>query len=207
MDQRQVDRDQAVDSQVGGSRYEKMLMQDSTFFTAETVSLLRLAARLGVTSEDAKELVQEAWLDAVEHRELFAGAEGARHFRGRMRRVVRNKARDRQRRLYRCWLVSLPVESGDLSDRAEEERRKVAEDWEWLEAVLAKGRMGSEKNHRLLCEHILEGRSLKELAREYNLKECAVEGRIRRHRKKLRALAEEGSGGGAPPGEGKSGKR
>lgn len=194
-------------SQLGESIGDQLLMPDSTFFLVVTACLLRLAAGLGMPPEEAEEIVQEAWLDAAEHRDLFGGAEGVRRFHGRMREVVRNKARDRQRHLYCCRFVSLPEGGGDLIDRAEEERREEVEEWELLETVLAKGRMDSELSHRLLCGHYLEGRSMENLAQEYNLKECAVEGRIRRYRMKLRALAEGGSGGGAAPGRENGGKR
>jgi RNA polymerase sigma factor (sigma-70 family) len=162
----------------------------SEIYVSERRCLLGVAAKAGATRDDAADAVQEAFVEALEHREDFAGTATASHLRCWLRTVVYHHAVDAERRRHCHPMESLNAKGTEWIDEAERDR-SAAEMHEWLAAVFEQGRGGNEEIHRLLCEHYLLERSIKELAAEAGLSEKAVECRLARHRKQLRDAAED----------------
>lgn len=180
--------------QVETSAFDNLLITDEAFFRRESRQLARRAARLGVPPSDIADVVAEVWRDAVKHRQELADAvsQGWLHFW--LMRVLDSKAADALSYLaqHRCEVLGTGEE--EPIDEAEVKRSEAMEEREWLSVLLARIGPGNEEGLCWLCAHVCQGYSLRDLAEQSGLKRCAVEGRIRRVRKKLHDLAEQQAG-------------
>jgi RNA polymerase sigma factor (sigma-70 family) len=133
-----------------------------------------------------EDLVQEAWLSAVQHGELFVGADAKRLLRGFLRKAVHDKAVDLRRHLDLCPCQFLDGQKMEFSDEAEAQRAEMAEQHEWLEALLEDAGLGHEENKELLRAHFFQGVTISELAQRSGMSVDAVGSRIRRLVDKMR---------------------
>lgn len=179
----------------------------SEVYESERNCLARIAAKVGVSRDESSDVVHEAFLQAVEQAAEFTGVEAETHLRAWLRMVVYHRAVDAARHCGCHPRESLDAEGDERIDEAAWERAELAERCEWLSALLERGRAVNEENQRLACEHYLQNRPIKELAEEADSTEDAIDGRIRRQLKKLRALADGDAGLGAAGIESKSGVR
>lgn len=174
---------------IGKRQLAALPLPASAFFGGESKRWARLAASLGLPPQEMEDVLQEAWLEFARCRYQSEGADAERRLRSWWKQVVHSKAVDARRRLDSHPWKSLAAEV-ELIDCESAKRAEAAELEEWLHVLLEKGSVGDGENIRLLRGHYLQGQSLKELAEESGLRECAVEGRIRRTLKKLLKLAE-----------------
>lgn len=164
------------------------------FHRSQTERLSQIAAKMGVPPVLIADVLQEIWLDAIKHSELFQGDRAEEYLSHWLGTVVSSKSSDALRRLKRPRVESLdaltvePVD--DAADdavellQAQEQREEVA-------GIIEILRKESPFNCRLLCEHILEDRSLPDLATETGLGVHAISCRISRALKMVRARLQE----------------
>lgn len=172
------------------SAVESVLRLDETFFVVESRRLAALATRMKVPLCEVEDLVQEAWLNVIQHREQFTGVDAKRRVSCWLRRVVHGKAVDLLRHLHCFPCDSLALEMIDLIDDAETKHAATTEIREWFYELLEKASLGHSENLLLFRMHFFQGFSIPELAHQFDMKACVVEGRIRRLLRKLRELAE-----------------
>lgn len=172
------------------SVFGNLLNAENVFHHYVSRDLARIAARLEVPDADIADVVQDTWFEAIKHRDELKGADLERRLVCWLRTVVRNKALDLLWHRGLHVSVALDAQEVDLVDDAERDRAEAAEQGECLAALLEQGRAGHEDNHRLLCEHYLQQRSVKELAAALGMTENAIDHRIRRQVAYLRSLTE-----------------
>lgn len=175
------------------SALDKLLEMDKEFHPTTSKELADILVRMKIPPFLIEDLVQEAWLSAVQHSELFdqfEAREPKRRLLGFLTKVVHDKAVDILRRLdcYPC--ESLDAEEAEPIDDAEAKHAKAAEQREWLETLLAKIRPGHEDNVLLFRLHFFEEYSIQQLAQKFGITTDAVDGRVRRLMNKLREAAE-----------------
>lgn len=171
------------------SALDNFLKRDEAFFRRESRLLAVVAARMRVPMSEMEDLLQEAWLSAVEHRDQFEEVELKPRLHGWMRAVIYGKAVDLQRHLGCRSCQSLSEEAIDLIDETPARSAAMAELREWLDALLAEASQGNEENLRLLHAFFFQERSINELAQQFGMTGDAVKGRIRRLAQRARALA------------------
>ncbi|HEY7312111.1 MAG TPA: sigma-70 family RNA polymerase sigma factor [Gemmataceae bacterium] len=177
-------------NRVERAAFENLLTTDGTFFRRQSRLMAGRAARMRVPPSDIEDVVQEAWLEAVEYRLRFASIANEWRLHCWLMRVVHNKAVDALRRLGHQFCEPLSLGEKEPLDGDEAKRAEASEWCEWLTELLEKVRPGNEQSLRLLCAHFYQERSFVELAHESGLTMCAVDGRIRRLLRKLREQAE-----------------
>jgi RNA polymerase sigma factor (sigma-70 family) len=156
-------------------------------YESESARLVRLAFCLGVPQGQVEDVVQETWLAAVTNPARFQGGDPKRLLQAWLTQVLRNKAVDALRHLNgERGRQSLEGGGLDPVDQIEAECAEAAQLWDCLAELLAKARLDNEDNPRLLCEHYLQKRSIKELSVERHVTEKAVRCRIDRLVQKLR---------------------
>ena len=159
------------------------------FHRSQTERLSRIAAEMRMPPDRIADVLQEVWLDLIEHSEGFQGEDAERRLSSWLVVVVRSKVRDALRRLKRRRaesLGALPEEPVDHKAENPEKRMEAEERSESVGAKLEELRKESRLNCRLVHEHILEDRSLRDLAAETGLDSHAISCRIGRSLKKLR---------------------
>jgi len=142
-----------------------------------------VACRCGPDRFLAEDVTQEAWLRAMAHWERRGIPENPLAW---LKTVARNLVLNHMRRAPPISLDALPRdwESRFLRDRGWGRQEEVAAALTWGLARMKPGQA------RLIESFHLEGRSVKEIAEDRKLSERAVEGRLRRARKKLRSKME-----------------
>ncbi len=175
------------------SALDALLKWDETFYRTESKRLSVVAVQMRVPLSEIEDVVDEAWLSAVEHCAQFEGAEIKPRLHSWMQTVVFGKAVDWHRHHGCCPCVSLTQEGIEPIDAAQARRAEIEELREWLEALLEEASLGNEENLRLLHAHFFQGVSIQELARQFGLTADAVSGRIRRLEEKVRTLVEKKS--------------
>lgn len=161
------------------------------FYHFQAKYLSRIAAGMGVPPDQIADVLQEVWLAAVEHAEEFHGDDAEQRLSSWLVGVARNKSIDTIRRL--CRRRRLPIESLDnlAAEPVDHEAKGPAELMiaqegdKHLAATLEELRAKNALNCRLVCRHILEGRSLPDLAADTGLGVHAISCRIDRALKDL----------------------
>lgn len=164
------------------------------FHRFQTERLSRIAARIGVAPDQIADVVQEGWLDAWKHHEGFLGEDVEKRLSAWFSTVVVSKSRDALRRARRRRTESLdelPMEPVDREGESPAERIEAIERNESLATALEEMRKKDPLNHQLVCEHILESRSLLDLAFATGLGIHAMSCRIDRILKKLGVKLQE----------------
>jgi RNA polymerase sigma factor (sigma-70 family) len=149
-----------------------------------------IVARLKVPEYLIEDLVQEAWVSAVQHGDQFdrfTEEELKRRLPGLLRKMVHDKAVDLLRHLDCSPCQSLHAVGVEPIDDAEPTRVKTAERRAQLATLLARLQQEEPGDHWLLCEHRLERRKIRELAEEKGWTEHKVRCRLYRAMEKLRA--------------------
>lgn len=171
-----------------------LIMPWDQFYCFQTERLSRIAARLGVSPDRIDDVIQEAWLDALKHRRGFQGDHVDRRLSCWLTAVIRSKSRDALRRHHRRHTKSLEELPADPVDRKTQEPKEQMEKREEdaiFAARLEELRKEDPLNHKLLIEHKIKKRSLKELATELGLTAHAMTCRIDRTLKRLRSRLRE----------------
>ena len=140
----------------------------------------RIAYQNLMNVADAEDVVQEVFIKLLKHREEFEDRE---HLKAWLLRVAINQCRDYHKQLFRRRESSFgTLEQFDTEAQAPEEQ-----------FVLSELRKLSETDRNIVYLHYYEGYSLKEIADMTGRSPNAVNVRLVRARKKLRAiLSEEG---------------
>lgn len=162
--------------------------QWSEFYRAQVERLSRIAAEMGVSPDRITVVLQEVWLDLTKHPEAFQGQDADPRLASWLGVVVRSKSRNMLRRLRRERaesLNNLPAELVDSKADDPAELMEAMERNECVAAVLEKLREKDPLNCHLVHEHILQGRSLADLAAETGLGIHAISCRIDRTLHKL----------------------
>lgn len=158
------------------------------FYRAQTERLSRIAAELGVAPDRIAVVLQEVWLDALEHQKDFRGEDADRRLSSWLGVVVRSKSTNLLRRLRRVRaeaLSDLPAELVDDEAKDPSEVMEAAERAESVASALEELRKKDPLNYRLVCGRFLEGRSIADLAAETGLGINAISCRLRRTLAKL----------------------
>lgn len=167
-----------------------LLNKEPAFYFSVSKELCRIAFRMDVPWNAVEDLVGAAWLKAVRRRDKFEGPNIERRLSGWLRKAVRWYALNWLHRRGLLVRAAQDVAELDPIDEIGLELLENAEQEEELRALLAKGCVGHETNHYLVCEHYLNGRSVKELAAEFGTSAKAIACRIGRHLAYLRSLTE-----------------
>lgn len=170
------------------SAFDVFLDNEPTFYSSVSKALLRIVSRSDVSPYEVEDLVGEAWLEAVQHRDQFEGEDIEPRLSCWLRTTVRRKMSDWLRHHGLLAPVARDVAKFHLLDKAWSSLVAVAEQEEELRALLAKGRVGHEFNDHLVRERFFEKRSIKGLADEFKMSEKGIACRIRRHLRYLRSL-------------------
>lgn len=164
------------------------------FYRLQTERLYRSAAQIGVPSDQIADVVQEVWLDAWKHREGFQGKDVDQRLSSWLSTVVVHKSIDALRRGRRRQAGALDdLLAEPMDDGAEDpvERMEARERDENLSATLDGLRKEDSLNCRLVCERLIVGRSLPDLAADTGLGINSIACRISRTLKKLRVRLRE----------------
>jgi RNA polymerase sigma factor (sigma-70 family) len=165
---------------IAKSAFDKLLETDKGFYRTMNKELADILVRVKIPPFLLEDLVQEAWLSAVQHGDLFVGSDAKRRLRGFLRKAVHDKAVDLLRHLDLSPSQSLGGQEMALRDEAEAQRAEMAEQHEWLEALLEEAGLNHEENKELVRAHFFQGVPLSELAQRLGMTEDAVDCRIRR---------------------------
>ncbi|HTU91325.1 MAG TPA: sigma-70 family RNA polymerase sigma factor [Gemmataceae bacterium] len=171
------------------SAFDKLLASNEEFFRTMSMELADMLVRMRIPSFLIEDLIQEAWLSAVQHRDLFVGEYAKRLLRGFLRKAVHDKAVDVRRHLDSCPFQSFDGQEMALTDEVEAQRAELAEQHELLEALLDDAGGDHEENKELVRAHFVQGVTVAELAQRSGWSVDAVESRIRRLVEKMRANA------------------
>lgn len=104
------------------AHFDRRLATEELCFRKVSKHLARLAARIGVPASDLKDVVAEAWLDWVKHRNGFAYPEVEQQLYCWLTKVTHSKAVDSLRRLDRHRCEPLPTGEEELIDDGEAKR-------------------------------------------------------------------------------------
>jgi RNA polymerase sigma factor (sigma-70 family) len=153
----------------GGGEKEEHFFAELTslpddFYPTMTVRLIQIAERLGVARDQCEDVAQETWVHAFDNPKQFRGEKALDELRSWLITIGHNVAVDVLRRLDRHPVQSLDASVAEQIDEAEAKRKQDAEWSECLTAWLERLRQEQPENWRLLCEHYLEGRSIRQLA-------------------------------------------
>lgn len=171
--------------------FDELLKENSAFYRSVSEELSRIAAKKKVPPDAVADVVQKAWLQAVQNRDKFEGENIEPRLRGWLHEVVWGQAVDWLRREGRHRHESLDKEGVEFIDHGQARRTEAAEQKEELWALLARVRADNEMNHHLVCEHFLNQQSFKDLAAQFKRTENAIACRIRRRLAYLCGLAKE----------------
>ena len=174
---------------IENSALDKLLETDEDFYRMMNRELGGILVRMRIPPFLIEDLVQEAWLSAIQHRDLFVGGHVKRRLRGFLRKVVRNKVVDVRRHsaLYPCQ--SFDGDEMEWRDEAEARHSAMAEQHELLEALLDDAGGDHEENKCLVRAHFFQGVTVSELAERSGITVDAVDSRIRRVLDKMRDSA------------------
>jgi RNA polymerase sigma factor (sigma-70 family) len=168
------------------------------FHRCQTQRLSRISAGTGVSPDQIADVLQEVWLAAAEHHEEFQGEDAEQRLSSWLVGVVRKKSIDTIRRLSRLRrlriksLDNLPAESVDKKAKEPAELMEAKERDETLATQLEELWSRNRLNYHFVCQHVLEDRSLPDLAAEIRLGVHAISCRISRTLKDLGARLQEG---------------
>lgn len=159
------------------------------FYINITSRLLGFVKKLGVPRSRREDVVQETWRDALEYRMRRPGAHTEAEMRSLLERIAHDRVVDMYRKLDAHRIESLDALAMELMAPNSAASVNAVEEREWMETILRKlqGRIG-ERDRWLLCQHKLERRTIKDLARETGLTASAVKNRIQRALAELRCL-------------------
>lgn len=152
---------------------------------------------MNLPRDECEDAAQEAWLQAVEHPELFRGEHAVSQLCAwLLRRVILGKVADAFHDLKEQSAQSLDSLTREPMDpRAG--REASGEDWhEWLTAKLERLQRENPDNCEMICEHYLQERSIQELADERGWTTNEISCRLYRGMEKLRRWASEFHRGG-----------
>ncbi|MHB1422430.1 MAG: RNA polymerase sigma factor [Gemmataceae bacterium] len=164
------------------------------FYRFQTERLSRIAAKMRVPPDQIEEVVQEVWLDAVNHREGFLGEDAEKRLASWLDIVVRNKSTDAIRRLNRQQAESLdklPEEPVDRGSKEPSELMEAKERGEKITELVEELRKEDPLNCLLTWERIVEDRSVGDMAEETGLGCHAISCRINRTLSHLRVRLRE----------------
>ncbi len=161
------------------------------FYRNIIACLVRMARKMNLPREEGEDMAQEALLRAIEDLEPFGGAPAEGQLCAWLRRVAHDKMVDALRRRDRRSVQSLDALAVEVVDRKAIEGTAREERARELTVLLARLRREEPENCRLLCEHHLEERSIRELADETGLTENVIRCRIYRAMEKMRWWASE----------------
>jgi RNA polymerase sigma factor (sigma-70 family) len=160
------------------------------FYRSQTERLSRIATKMRVPPDQIADVVQEVWLDAFKHREKFQGENVDQRLSSWLSTVVVHKSINVLRRVHRRpteSLDDLAAEPIDHKADDPEERMEAKEEAETLAVILQGLRKKNPLNYRLVCDHVLEERSLQDLSASTGLGIHAISCRISRTLKELRS--------------------
>lgn len=145
------------------SFFDGLLATGENFYRSETDRLRRMAKKMKVPQHQIEDIVSEAWMDAIRHRQNFSTEAGLRCWLGK---AVRHKSLDlfRQRawRNVMHWRFARREESRH-SERVNRASHEIAR--ERLLAIVKILRKKHPKDAWLVYAHFFRGRKLKELAK------------------------------------------
>ena len=154
-----------------------------------TVRLSRMAQKLGVPKDLCEDVAQETWLRALKQRKQFRGEHSLDELHSWLGAIAHNLAVDARRDLARHPIQSLDNSASEARDEKEATRSDAAEWSECLGVWLARLQQEEPENYWLVCEHYLEGRTIRELAAERGWTAHQVSCRIYRAKRKIRLWA------------------
>lgn len=175
---------------------DTLLKADMKFYRTVSRHLADNLAQMKMPSFLMEDLVQEAWLSAVQHRDRFdplTEEELKRQLPGLLGKIVHDKAVDLLRHLCCCPCQSLDAEGIEPLDNAETQRAEKAETRAQLVALVERLQREDPQGHWLVCEHHLKKRTIRELAGERGWTENQVRCCLYRAMEKLRFWASESS--------------
>jgi|SRR5579884_208621 len=174
---------------INKSALDKLLETDEEFYRTMSRELDQVLLRRKVPPLLIEDLVQEAWLSAVQHGDLFVGGNARRRLRGFLRKAARDKAVDLRRHLGLLFCQSFDGQEMALIDEAQAQRAELAEQHEWLEVLLENVGGDHQENKELVHAHFFQGVTVAELAQRLDMSVDAVDCRIRRLVEKMREKA------------------
>jgi len=148
-----------------------------------------MAQKLGVPRDLCEDVVQETWLRAFKQRKQFCGDHWLDELHSWLCAIAHNLAVDTRRDLARHSVQSLDNSVSEAMDEKEFTRSDAAEWSECLCIWLARLQQEEPENYRLVCEHYLEGRTIRELAAERGWTAHQVSCRIYRAKRRIRSWA------------------
>ena len=166
-----------------------LLEADEEFYRTMSSELADIPARMRVPPFLIEDLVQEAWLSALQQDDPFVGEDGKRRLHGLLRKVVHDKAVDLRRHLDLIPCQSFDGQEMALIDEAEAQRAEMTEQREWLEALLEEAGGDHQENKEWVRAHFFQRVTVAELAQRSGMSVDAVESRIRRLVDKMREKA------------------
>jgi RNA polymerase sigma factor (sigma-70 family) len=158
------------------------------FIRSQMVRLRRIAYEMGVPRDRIDHVIQDVWRDALQSNATFNGEHAQQQRCAWLNRVMRSKSKNALRYLKRppASLDATSAEPVDCEAKEPVDLMQAKEREAWLAASLEELRAKDPVNGRLLSEHFLEGRSIRELADETGFTSHAIHCRIGRALKKLR---------------------
>jgi RNA polymerase sigma factor (sigma-70 family) len=161
-----------------------------------TANLLRFAGGQKVPRDLCEDVVQEAWLRALEQDDDFRGERTLDRLFSWLAAIVYNVAVNALRELDRHSVHTLADSATELLDQNEVERTGSAERIERLTPLLERLRRAEPENCRLVCERYLAIRKVQDLAAETGRTAHEISCHIHRALRKMRSWAPRAGPGG-----------